>query len=379
MRIWSVPFILVFALSISTCTKDPYVGPYESFYVQFGGQGDLIGRDVLMRQNSFVVCGYGQGISSDQDFCLFFIDSMQQYKSKQFVGTTGNDQCWSFTETSDGGYVIAGWTDLNNPGVSNDILIVKTDANGNQLWSKIYGGNYNDISTHIESAGDGFIVSGIKGGSSDENSWILRLDGNGDTLWTFTYGGNQNDGAMSVCGNGDGTFGITGYTNSSGNGSTDGYLMTLSSTGQLIGYYPFGTPDYEEPHCIEKISDGWVVSGHAGTLDIHTHNVFLQFIRSDGTMGKFLTYGGHEHDGAEDMQILHDHILIAGRSSTSNPLQGPILVETDLQGNEVSKQWLGQPVENPAFGLFANDQQVLITGYAVNSATGFKEIFLLRK
>lgn len=374
-------WILIVMLIATGCRKDPFVGPYPPFFLTFQGDGNLVGRDVISHNGGreIVVCGYGKSPNGDDDFFLFFLDSAGNELSRKFVGTTGNDQCWSFVKSGDGGYVIAGWTDVNNPGISNDVLIVKTDKDGNLLWTKIYGGSYNDLATHIANAGDGFIVSAIKGGNADENSWLLRLNNDGDTAWTFTYGGNANDGAMSVCDNHDNTYAVTGYTNSSGNGSTDDYILLLDDAGAMIAYSTFGTSEYEEPHDIERTNNGWVISGHAGTTDFHTHDVFLQFIGDDlGDAGMF-TYGDHDHDGAEAMTVFENRICIAARSASRDPNQDVFYVETDAEGHALQKQWIGTPNEDPAFGLYVDAQQILIVGYAVNPTTGRQDLLVLRK
>lgn len=375
----AVCFLFVILSGAGGCKKDPYIPVSDGFYKTYAATGNLTGREILKRGNGFMVCGFGTNPANNDDFFLLAVDSMGNEIDRDFVGTAGNDQCWSFVNANDGGYLIAGWTDLNDPNVSNDVLIVKTDDDGNLLWSKTYGGAYNDLSTHVIAVDNGYVVSAIKGGNVDENSWILRLDNNGDTLWTFTYGGNSSDGAMSVCENPDGTFAITGYTNSSGNGSTDGYVMLLSAEGTMLNYWPFGTSLYEEPHCIEHIENGWVISGHAGTTDFQTHNVFLQLIATNGTIGKFLTYGDHEHDGGEDMAVFRDHIYIAARSASVDPLQDPFYVEADLEGNLLVKQWLGTSNEDPGYGLYVDDFQQLITGYNLDPISGRKHLFLLRR
>lgn len=372
-------WVFVLAVGLLSCKKDEYLPTSNAFYKTYSGSGNLTGRKILKNGNGFVVCGYGNNPNGDEDFVLLFTDSMGNELSRKYVGTTGNDQCWSFVRAADGGYVIAGWTDLNDPGVSNDILIAKTDAEGALQWTKIYGGAFNDLSTQIITVPNGFLVTAIKGGNSDENSWILRLDNAGDTVWTYTYGGHAQDGAMSLCDNYDGTFAVTGYTNSSGNGSTDGYVMLLNDAGVMVSYWPFGTPGYEEPHCISKLDDGWVIAGHAGTTDIHTHNVFLQFISANGTIGKFLTYGAQAHDGAEDMLVFRDRIYVAARSASHDPLQDPYYLETDLSGNQLTQQWLGSFNEDPGYGLYVDNFQQLITGYSLDPVSGRKYLFLLRR
>jgi len=374
-----VCFLFVILSGAEGCKKDSCIPVSDAFYKTYNETGNLTGRAILKNGNGFMVCGFGTNPSNDDDFYLLSVDSMGNKLDAHFSGTAGNDQCWSFVKANDGGYVIAGWTDLNDPNVSNDVLIIKTDAHGNQLWNKIYGGSDNDLSTHIIALNTGYLVSAIKGGTADENSWILRLDNNCDTLWTFTYGGNSPDGAMSLCDNHNGTYAITGYTNSSGNGSTDGYVMILNDNGEMLNYWPFGTPQYEEPHCISRTENGWVIAGHAGTTDIQTHNVFLQYIASNGAIGKFLTYGGQNHDGAEDMIVFRDHIYVAARSASQDPLQDPLFVETDLNGIQLVKQWMGSSNEDPGYGLYVDNFQQLITGYSVDPLSGRKHLFLLRR
>lgn|GEM_PF-5642150 len=370
---------ILLSIVLISCRKDNILIPHlESFTHHYEGSGNLIGRDILSQGNTIVVCGYGNGANTDEDFVLLFTDSAGNEIHRSFVGSTGEDQCWSFAHTLDGGFVIAGWSDVNSPG-SNDVLIVKTDADGNQQWSKTYGTAYNDLATHIISVSNGYVVSGIRGSSGDENSWILRLNNEGDTLWTCAYGGNGPDGAMSICDNGNGTYGITGYTNSNGNGGTDGYVMTINDAGTLVGYFPFGTPGYEEPHDIEKTSGGWAITGHAGTNDIHTHSVFLQLMSDDGSPENFFTYGGHEHDGAESMIVFHSQIYIAGRSASHDPNQDAYTVTTDLNGILLNETWIGGTNEDPAYGNYVDDFQILITGYSLNATTGRKDIFLIRK
>lgn len=325
-----------------------------------------------------VVCGYGEGANANDDIILLFVDSLGNETARNFSGTNGSDQCWSFVKANNGGYLIAGWSDVNSPG-TNDILIVKTDNEGNQQWTKTYGGAFNDLATHVIAVNDGYVVCGILGSNNDENSWVLRLDNNGDTLWTFTYGGNSTDGAMSICSNGDNTYALTGYTNSSGNGSTDGYLMNINDYGEMLSYYPFGTHQYEEPHDVAKLNSGWVITGHAGTTDIHTHNVFLQFITESGATGNYFTYGAHEHDGAESMQVFRNSIFIAGRSASRDPNQDVYALKVDLNGNLLDENRIGTTNEDPGYGLFVDANQVIITGYSLNPSTGKKEILLLRK
>jgi hypothetical protein len=379
MRRMSV--IICVCLVFSACEKDPVIPVVDPFYTVVHGTGELTGRDILFSNQTGIisVAGYGDGPNADDDLFLFTFDSAGRSVAQHFFGTAGNDQCWSFVKSNDGGFVFAGWTDVNTGGLSNDVLVIKTDEDGNAIWTKIYGGAFNDLATDIVATSNGYLIAGIKGSSADENSWVLRLDENGDTLWTVEYGGNNPDGAMSVCANEDNTFAVTGYTNSSGNGSTDGFLMLVSDDGNLQGYYPFGTPEYEEPHAICRLHNGWVIAGHAGTTDLHTHNIFQQFIGTNGSIGNFITHGGDMHDGGEAMTIFRNHLYVIGRSSSQDPDQDFLYLKTDLRGNAKQLEWIGTEEENSGFGIYADDRQVLMTGFTVNTLTSRKDLLVVRK
>ena len=90
----------------------------------------------------------------------------------------------SIYETNDGGFILAGYTDSTSDG-NSDVLLIKTDSQGNELWSKTYGGEYDDSAMNVKQTSDGgYIVVGYYseggGGSPIANFYILRTDYNGN-------------------------------------------------------------------------------------------------------------------------------------------------------------------------------------------------------
>src|SRR5947207_1224561 len=86
--------------------------------------------------------------------------------------------------TADGGFALLATT--NNLGAgSNDIYLVRTDEDGNLLWTKTYGGSNIDQAFAIASVSDGgFIITGstTSFGSGGRDVYLIRTDVNGDTL-----------------------------------------------------------------------------------------------------------------------------------------------------------------------------------------------------
>ncbi|RLG24447.1 hypothetical protein DRN85_07670 [Methanosarcinales archaeon] len=72
--------------------------------------------------------------------------------NKTFGGT--DEDCANFVQqTSDGGYIITGWTDSYGSG--DNVWLVKTNVNGENEWSKFYGGSFNDYGNSVQQTSDG--------------------------------------------------------------------------------------------------------------------------------------------------------------------------------------------------------------------------------
>jgi hypothetical protein len=97
-------------------------------------------------------------------------------------GGTRDDRANFFQQTSDGGYILAGYT--SSFGVdSSDIFLIKTDANGNVVWAKTYGGTGDDRAYSVQQTSDGgYIVTGFtySFGASLADIFLIKTDANGN-------------------------------------------------------------------------------------------------------------------------------------------------------------------------------------------------------
>ncbi len=137
--------------------------------------------------------------------------------NKFYAGAVGNVYANSVKQTNDGGYVVGGFTaDFGAGGY--DIYINKTDSVGTLIWSKTYGGSRDDYSYSIQQTTDGgFIIAGKTYSFEDSingDVYLIKTDSNGNLLWSKTYGGTGLDEANSVQQTVDGGFIISGTTNS---------------------------------------------------------------------------------------------------------------------------------------------------------------------
>ena len=124
-----------------------------------------------------------------------------------------------------------------------DAYLIKTDLNGNIVWSKNYGGFDNDWFSSIQLTHDGgYIACGttFTFGSGIGDVYLLKLDPAGNIQWTKTFGGSGWERGNFVQQTFDNGFIITGYSTSFTAASGRIYLLKTDSLGNVSWSKIFG-------------------------------------------------------------------------------------------------------------------------------------------
>ncbi|HEY0029900.1 MAG TPA: T9SS type A sorting domain-containing protein [Bacteroidia bacterium] len=168
-------------------------------------------------------------------------------------------------QTSDGGYIIAASTETS---IVNDldVMVVRTDAYGTILWKQTYGGgSLPEVPNCILKAADGnyFIVGYSQStGSGDFDHYLLKIDPAGTLIFSKRYGGYGNEDAKEIIATADGNYMIVGASNSVSFSDNNVQLIKIDISGNVIATKNYGGPGYESARSVKQCSDGgFIVAG----------------------------------------------------------------------------------------------------------------------
>ena len=269
------------------------------------------------------------------------------------MGGGGDDRGKAIRQLADGGFIISGYTNSFGAG-DLDFYLVRTDAAGNELWHKTYGGSGTDYCYAVEVTPDsGFVMVGRTGsfGAGNDDMYVVRTDSHGDSLWTWTYGGPQNDWATDVKITPKGDYLITGGTESFGAGSADAILIRLQSDclpEAPVGYVTLispGPPDW-----------GYRLNWISGAL---SKLVFTNFC--DGTEGSLLG------DAATDWTMLS-----GGDGNDGDSII--FLASTPLTSGTIDTFWLSHPWCSDVVDWTAGDSSGSVDGPLPVEMTTFQAV-----
>lgn len=182
----------------------------------FGGFARDVGHTVIeCYEGGIAVAGsthtYGMGSS---DLWLLRTNGTGHPIWNQSYGGTEWDECFDLVECNDGGFAIAGET-LSFGNGGTDVILVKTDILGNEVWMKTFGGPEDDKGSSIVRCNDGgYAISATtySFGAGSSDMWFIRTDRHGQLIWNKTFGRPYEEVANSVILCRDGGFLLVGKT-----------------------------------------------------------------------------------------------------------------------------------------------------------------------
>lgn len=222
---------------------------------------------------------------------------------------SGDDWANSVQKTSDGGYIIAGYTQSFGEGLS-DIWVLKLSFAGDIEWQHTYGGIQDEEAYSIQETIDGgYVVVGYTEsfGLGNTDIWVLKLTQEGDIEWQRTFGGSGDEWANSVQQTSDGGYIIGGSSDSFGNGEVGFLVIKLNALGNDVWqeyYTPFVNGYLRS---IQETSDGgYIAAGHIYPSINYSVDLLILKLDSIGRIDWKRYYGGSQDDWANAIQVTGD-------------------------------------------------------------------------
>jgi len=297
-----VLFLLSFGQAQQTWTKT------------YGGWSSDEGRTIQQTlDGGYIVAGYTWSFGAGHDdVYLIKIDASGDAQWSRTYGGTGEDEGWSVRQTSDSGYIVAGWAYFGD----GYVYLIKTDASGDTQWTRTYGGG-NDFGYSVQQTSDGgYIVVGgtYSFGAGDCDVYLINTNASGDTQWTRTYGGTDDDWGNSVVQTSDGGYIIAGMTASKGAGWADVYLIKTNASGDTQWTRTYGGTDWDEGSSVRQTTDsGYIVAGWTKSFGAGGYDVCLIKTNASGDTQWTRTYGGDSDDVGHSVRQTSDGgYIVAG-------------------------------------------------------------------
>lgn len=266
--------------------------------------GDASSADVgrRIRQTSdggYIVAGYTSSFGAgSRDVWVIKFDSNDEIEWEKAYGGGNLDQAASIVVTSDGGYIVVGSTTSFGFGVASNLWVIKLDSNGEIEFEKAFGGGAEELvmsSSIQEISGGGYIVAGRTNsyGAGDYDGWLLKLDIHGGIVWQKTYGGAAIDFFNSIQQTSDGGYIIAAATQSFGAGDQDGWILKLDSNGLVTWQKTYGGTEFENLESIEQTTDGgYIVAGATNSFGAGGREYWVLKLDSSGNIRWENAYGG---------------------------------------------------------------------------------------
>ena len=304
----------------------------------------------------------------------------------QTYGGNGTDQGRCVQQTNDGGYIIVGSTYSYGAG-GRDVYLVKTNANGDTAWTRTFGGSSDDTGVSVQQTSDGgYIIVGYTWsyGAGDWDVYLIKTDANGNESWHRTFGGSRLDTGSSVLQTTDGGYIIAGTTISlTPFGGSDVYLIKTDANGNQLWYRIFGVEGFDNGASVQQTTDGgYIIAGETHGLAVGTMDAWLIKTDANGSQSWNRTFGVGDADEARSVQqtadggyILAGHTGIYGSASSYDFY----IVKTDVSGIEEWHKVLGGSNGDYARSVQqTSDGGYIIAGETYSYGAGGSDVWLIR-
>ena len=240
--------------------------------------------------NGYIIAGSTNSMGSGgYDMYLVKTDSLGTMEWQRAYGGSGTDRGHNAVQTFDGGYAIAGYTESWGAGAF-DVYLVRVDASGDTLWTRTYGGGLEDLTHYgrcLEQTSDGgFVLTGYTKSFSNGlyDIYLIKTDPLGNLEWQKNFGGSDMDMGRSVQQLPDDGYIIGGSTKCWGSGLYDVYIVRTNADGESLWTRTFGGSGYDYGESVQRTADnGYIIGGFTKSFGSGEFDIYMIKMEPDTT------------------------------------------------------------------------------------------------
>ncbi len=317
--------------------KTDHLGNQEWFHT-YPVDGRSVGRSVQQTQDGgFIVAGYA-GMDMHENVYVIKTDPDGTIEWSRTYGGSEGDLGYCVRQTEQGAYMVLGNT-YNYGNGGSDVYVLKLASNGDTLWTKTFGTEENEIGVSLALTSDGGFISlgGVIGSDHNMQFYAVKADANGHQMWSRKYGGQWWDFGQSVHQTLDGGYFMAGIFTLANSLSSEMHCIKTNSNGDIIWERGYRNGNVNEAYAAQQTSDaGYVVLGTTAFVIEPMTTTYMYLVKTD-SMGNV--------DDAESPEKEYSFSICPNPffQSTLFKFDAPLDVEYilelfDAQGKELGEQ-----------------------------------------
>lgn len=308
----------------------------------------------------------------------------QQVQFIKYYGDGCPDFGLSLDTTVDGGYILLGHTQ-NFGALVQDMYLIKVDSLGSLQWQKLFGGAGLDFGQCIRQTADkGFILCGFtnSSGAGGYDIYLVKTDSLGNFQWQQTYGGNSDDYGYCVKQTSDNGYIICGSTKSFGSGNIDAILIKTDSSGNQQWSKYYGGTGNDGVYSLDITNDGgYMLAGYTYNFGALSDDAMLIKTDSSGNQQWLKIYGGTNSDRVLSVKQCPDKGYCAAgyTNSFGNGSSDMYLIRTDSAGNMGYYKTYGGIQTEKAYSIdVALDKGFILAGQTNSFGAGNDDMYIVK-
>ncbi len=331
----------------NSCREETFSPSQADSFVKFFGSYDIdTGYDVKsLDDGGYAIVGTTTTENAVTDIILIRTDRYgNEIWEPKLYGGDYNDRAYSFKVLPDGGFAILGTKGLrsNNRLISN-LYLIRTNSSGDTIWTREYGGFSKDVGYHLDLTSDGgFIMIGSTEDATKGVSDILivKTDADGEVFWTRTLGGPGNDVGTHISKTDNGYI-FAGYSdsfNQPGQSNSNIFIAKINLLGRVIFPYTYGGSGNDFGESVIPVpGEGYAILGTTTNPLTNTKNIFLTLVEEDIAKPVWSrSFGGDINHVAASLKMTPDgSFIITGTQELSPANHSIFLLKIDGDGNEI--------------------------------------------